>query len=355
MSEPVPTPPQPELTERQRKITEQLNQGDLLGAREGLEEMIVAESPVDGPYHPRLVSARLLLARLNALMGEPAKSEAVLAPLQAIPEDDPTRASVFLNAQILVSAICRSQGRLEEAFSLSGAALDQLDKLAGDPVNPDSFRALVHMIEIAREGQQLQQALDLCVKGIERFQDKVGEAHAHMILLAGSVFLAAEEYDKAREHFEGIMAQLQAQDGMEHELAARAHFFLAQLERDQDNDEKALEHLEACLQILSKGGDPELVVESQQQVLQLRLSEMPAAEGENALAGLLELAARVHGPRSTKAAEVLGSMGYEHRRQGDTLKARGCYETALGIWRSWRHPEDAKIAFLEKTLVELGD
>jgi hypothetical protein len=47
--------------------------------------------------------------------------------------------------------VCRFRGRLEDAFALTGATLESLDAISGDPVNPDSFRALVHLIEIARD------------------------------------------------------------------------------------------------------------------------------------------------------------------------------------------------------------
>jgi len=346
--------PQVELTARQKAVSELLNQGRIDQARDELASMIADEEPTLEPFHERMVSGRLLLARLHALLGEPDAAEQVLAPLQSMPEDHPGRVGVFLNAQILVAALCRFRGRLDDAFALTGATLESLDAISGDPVNPDSFRALVHMIEIARDAQQYQQALDLCGKGIERFQGKVGEAHAHLVLLAGSVFLAAEQYDQAREHFESILQQAIEQAGETHELVVRARQFLAQLESDLDHEPQAIEHLESCLKALANGGDPELVVEIQQRHLQLRLPEIPAEQGLTSLEELRTLAERIHGPRSTKVAEIWASLGYQHRAQGRGVEARRCYESALGIWRSWREPGDIKIATLEETLAQLG-
>lgn len=346
--------PQVELTARQMAVSEMLNQGRVAEARTELASMITDEEPQIGPFHERMVSGRLLLARLHALMGEPDAAEQALSPLQAMPDDHPGRLGVFLNAQILVATICRFRGRMEDAFALTGATLESLDSISGNPVNPDSFRAMVHLIEIARDAQQYQQALDLCGKGIERFQGKVGEAHAHLVLLAGSVFLAAEQYDQAREHFESILQQVLEQGGEGHELVIRARQFLAQLESDLDREPQAIEHLEACLKVLVNGGDPELVVEIQQRHLQLRLSEMPAAEGVKSLEELRQLAERIHGPRSTKVAEIWASLGYQHRQQGQGVDAKRCYESALGIWRSWREPQDVKVTTLEETLAQIG-
>lgn len=353
MSEQPQGVPQPELTARQKLVSELLNQGRLVDARSEIASMIADEEPQIGPFHERMVSSRLLLARLHALLGEPDAVEAVLLPLQAMPDDHPGRVGVFLNAQVLVATVCRFRGRLEEAFALTGATLESLDALSGDPVNPDSFRAMVHLIEIARDASQYQQALDLCGKGIERFQGKVGEAHAHLVLLAGSIFLAAEQYDQAREHFETILQQVLEQAGEGHELVVRARQFLAQLEADQDCEAKAIEHLEACLRVLSQGGDPELIVEIQQRHLLLKLGQMPPEEGLKALDELRVLAERIHGPRSTKVAEIWSSLGYQHRSQGRGVDARKCYESALGIWRSWRESEDPKVTTLEGTLAQL--
>ncbi|MBK8801139.1 MAG: tetratricopeptide repeat protein [Fibrobacteres bacterium] len=354
MSEQPQGVPQIELTARQKAVSELLNQGRIADARTELVSMLADEEPQIGPFHERIVSGRLLLARLHALMGEPDAAEQILSPLQAMPDDHPGRLGVFLNAQILVATICRFRGRLEDAFALTGATLESLDSISGDPVNPDSFRALIHLIEIARDGQQYQQALDLCGKGIERFQGKVGEAHAHLVLLAGSVFLAAEQYDQAREHFEAILQQVLEQGGEAHELAIRARQFLAQLESDLDQDALAIEHLESCLKVLANGGDPELIVEIQQRHLQLRLAEMPAAEGLKSLEELRELAEKIHGPRSTKVAEIWSSLGYQHRQQGQGVDARRCYESALGIWRSWREPDDVKVTTIQETLAQMG-
>ncbi len=221
------------------------------------------------------------------------------------------------------------------------------------PVNPDSFRALLQLVQIAREGQQLQLALDLCAKGIERFQGKVGEAHAHLVLQAGAVFLAAEQYDPAREHFQAILDQVKSQGGETHELVARAHHFLAQLEQELDAPEKALEHLESCLGVLAAGGDPEFVVEAQHQHVQWQLDKMAPQAARESLEALRELSSRVHGPRSPRTAEILGTLGYHHRAQGEGAAARACYEEALSIWKAWRAPEDPKVKVLESILADL--
>jgi len=148
--------------------------------------------------------------------------------------------------------------------------------------------------------------------------------------------------------------QATEQVGEENELVARAHQYLAQLERDQDNDVKALEHLESCVRIIAKGADPEFVVEVEQIRLPILIQEMDTEQALVALDGFRELVVRVHGPRSPKVAEVLSSLGYQHRKQGDGLKARSNYEQALSIWRSWRPEEDARIQTLNGILSELA-
>jgi tetratricopeptide (TPR) repeat protein len=348
------TPPQPELTPAQQRIGALLQEGKLDEARIALLEMIVAEEPVVGRFHERMVQSRFLLARVLALLGEPGKAEEAIGPLQQVPEEDPQRGGIFLNARVLMANLRRNQARYEEAFGLSGAVLDQLDQSAGNPVNPDSFRTILQMVQIALEAGQHQQALDLCAKGIERFQDKVGEAHAHLVLMAGAVFLAAEQYDKAREHFETILKQAVEQVGEENELAVRAHRYLGQLEADLDNEGKAKEHFEKCVQVLSKGADPELIIEVEQHRMPLMLQAMEPSEALQAVSGYLELVARVHGPRSPKVAELLATLGYQHRQSGDLAKAKEIYEVALGIWRAWRPAEDPKIKLLEGILAEIG-
>lgn len=348
------TPPTEELTPAQARITALLQEGNLPEARTALLEMILAEEPGVGVFHGRMVQARMLLARIQALLGEPDRAEETIAPLQQIPETDPQRDAVFLNARVLVANLRRQQARFEEAFGLTGAILDQIDANAPDPVNPDSFRMILQLVQIAREGQQYQQALDLCGKGIERFQGKVGEAHAHLVLAAGAVLMAAEQHDQAREHFESILKQAVEQMGEDNEIAARAHHYLAQLERDLDNDAKALEHLEACVRILANGADPEFVVEVEQIRLPLLVQDMEPEQAIQALGGFRELVSRVHGPRSPKVAEVLSSLGYQHRKQGDGVQAKATYEEALSIWRSWRPAEDARIKTLTGILAEMG-
>lgn len=345
--------PEEQLTPAQQHVSQLLQEGKLDEARVALLEMIVAEEPVLGRFHERMVQSRFLLARILALLGEAQKAEEAIGPLQQVPEDDAQRAGIFLNARVLVANLRRNQGLYEEAFGLTGAVLEQIDA-AGELVNPDSFRTLLQMIQIALEAGQHQQALDLCAKGIERFQEKVGEAHAHFVLLAGSVFLAAEQYDQAREHFEVILKQATEQVGEENELVVRAHRYLGQLEADLDNEDKAREHFEKCVQILSKGADPELIIEVETQRLPLMIEGLETQEALNALGGFAELVARVHGPRTPKVAEVLASMGYQHRRAGDVTKAKEIYSAALGIWRAWRPAEDPKVKLLEGVLAELG-
>lgn len=353
---PTPEVPatEPELTPAQQKVTALLNEGRLPEARTALLEMILAEEPQVGVFHGRMIQSRMLLARVQALLGEPDRAEEAIAPLQQIPETDPQHPSVFLNARVLISNLRRLQARFEEAFGLTGAVLDQIDVLAKDPVNPDSFRTILQMVQIAREGQQYQQALDLCAVGIERFHGKVGEAHAHLVLAAGSVLMAAEQYDQAREHFEVILKQAVEQMGEDNEIAARAHHYLAQLERELDDDAKALEHLEACVRILAKGADPEFVVEVEQIRLPILVQDMEPEQALQALGGFRELVTRVHGPRTPKVAEVLSSMGYQHRKQGNGVQAKATYEEALSIWRAWRPEEDARVKTLTGILAELG-
>jgi tetratricopeptide (TPR) repeat protein len=352
MSQPETAAPAPELTPRQKEISALLESGRLEEGRDALVAMI--EDEAANPHQPNVVGARILLSKVHALLGEPKKAEAALVPLQAIPEEDPQRTMVLINAQGLVSLLCRNQGRMEEAFGLVSGMLQFFDQAVGDPVNPDSFRAILQMVQIAREGQQFQTALDLCAKGIERFQGKVGEAHAHLVLQAGAVFMAAEQYDSAREHFEAILNQVMEQGGEKHELAARAHHFLAQLEQEMDNPAKAVDHMEKCLQILSEGGDPEFVVEVQHQLIQWQQDEMDAQVALDALNALKVLATRVHGPRAPRTAEVVSSLGYHHRKQGEGIKARECYQEALSIWQSWRAPEDPKVTVLQSILSDLS-
>jgi tetratricopeptide (TPR) repeat protein len=344
---------EPVLTERQQRITKLLEEGNLAEAHNDLVAMIVEEEPVDGMYHERLVSARLLLGRVTLLMGEPQRAEQVLAPLQGMPEDDPTRPGVHLNARNLVATICRYQGRMEEAFGLLGANLDLLDQLQ-DPVNPDSFRCIMQMVDVARDAQQYQQAMELCGKGIERFQGKVGEAHAHLILQAGSIFLAGEQYVEARQHIESVLEQVREQTQETNELVIRGEHLLAQLEREQDDEEKARELWERCLQGLSKGGDPETIVDVQQQHLLLVIEKMSDDEALQALTNLCNLIAQVFGPRSPRLAEGLSLLGFHFRKQGKLADAKAAYGDALNILRSWRAAEDPKITILESTLAEIG-
>ncbi len=352
MSQPEQQPQAPELSPRQKEISALLESGKLAEGRDALLAMI-EEVGAATPFHADVVGARVLLAKVHALLGEPKKAEAALVPLQSIPEDDPQRTPVLVNAQGLISVLFRNQGRLEDAFGMTNGMLQFFDQAAGDPVNPDSFRAILQLAQIAREGQQFQTALDVCAKGIERFQGKVGEAHAHLVLQAGAVFLAAEQYDNAREHFEAILKQVVEQGGEKHELAARAHHFLAQLEQEQDAEDKAIEHMEKCLQILSEGGDPEFVVEVQHQLVQWQLDTMDAKVAVEALTSLKMLATQVHGPRSPRVAEVLSTMGYLHRKQGEGALARSCYEEAAAIWKCWRPADDPKVKVLESILADL--
>lgn len=345
---------QPQLSPEQQNVTSLLQQGRLQEACVALLEMIHKAEDASGPYDAMVVQSRLLLARVQGLMGEPDHAEATLEPLHSIPEDNPARESVYLNARILVSLLRRQQGRFEEAFGLAGAVLDQLDATMPDPVNPDAFRTILQLVQIAREAGQYQQAIDLCGKGIERFQGKVGEAHAHMVLAAGQVLLAAEQYDQAREHFDTILKQVAEQVGEENELVVRAHHGLAQLEIELDNETAAMEHLDACVKVLQKGGDPELVVEIEQTRLPLMVAEMEPDMAIQALGGYLGLVARIHGPRSIKAAEVLSSLGYQHRKQGDGVQAKAAYGQALAIWRSWRPEDDARVQTLTGIVAELG-
>lgn len=344
----------PELTPEQKRIASLLQEGKLSEARTALLEWILAAEPGLGVYHPHMVQSRILLGRVQGLLGEPGRAEEAIAPLQQIPDTDPQHAGVFLNARVLMSTLRRLQGRLEESFGLSGAVLDQLDAVAGDPVNPDSFRTILQMVNIAREAGQYQQALDLCAKGIERFQGKVGEAHAHLVLAAGAVLLAAEQMDQAREHFDSILTQATEQVGPESELVARAHHHLAQLELDLDEEAKALEHLEACVKALAKGADPEFVVEVEQIRLPILIRQMEPEAALQALGGFKELVARVHGPRTPKVAEVLSSIGFQRRRQGDLAGARASYQEALEIWSSWRAMDDARIKTLQGVISEIG-
>lgn len=346
--------PESELTAEQKQVTTLMQQGRLEEACVALLDMIHADE-AEKPFHPRAVQSRLLLARLQGLLGEPDHAEATLEPLHAIPEDDPSHGLVNLNARILVSLLRRQQGRYEEAFGLAGAVLDQLDATMPDPVNPDAFRTILQLVQIAREAGQFQQALELCGKGIERFQGKVGEAHAHLVLAAGGVFLAAEQYDHARQHFASILEQLSEQAGEGHELVLRARFGIAQVEHELDDDKAALEQLETCVKTLQQGGvDPELVIEVEQLRLPIVVDSLEPALAVETLLGFHGLVARVHGPRSIKAAEVLCSLGYQHRRQGDGVKAKAAYEKALSIWRSWRPEEDPRVKTLAGIVAELG-
>lgn len=351
MSQPE-QPQAPELTPRQKEISALLESGKLAEGRDALVAMI-EEDGASEPFRSDIVGGRILLAKVHALMGEPKKAEAALVPLQSIPEDDPQRTPVLVNAQGLITVLFRNQGRLEDAFGMTNGMLQFFDQASGDPVNPDSFRAILQLAQIAREGQQFQTALDVCAKGIERFQGKVGEAHAHLVLQAGAVLMAAEQYDNAREHFEAILKQVLEQGGEKHELAARSYHFLAQLEQELDAPEKAIENMEKCVQILSEGGDPEFVVEVQHELVQWQLDKMQPAEAEQALGALRTLAIQVHGPRSPRVAEVLSTTGYFHRKQGEGDKARACYEEAMSIWKCWRAPEDPKIKVLESILADL--
>jgi len=351
MSQPESAPQSPELTPRQKEISALLEAGQLVEGRDALRALIEEEATT--PFHPNVVGARLLLSKVHALLGEPKLAESTLVALQAIPEDDPQRTPVLINAQGLVSLLCRNQARFEEAFGLVNGMLQFFDNAAGDPVNPDSFRAILQMVQIAREGQQFQTALDLCAQGIERFQGKVGEAHAHLVLQAGAIFMASEQYDAAREHFEAILNQVMTQGGEKHELAARANHFLAELEQELDHPEKAIDHMEKCLRILSEGGDPEFVVEVQHQLLQWQLDALDAQVALDALTSLKQMATRVHGPRSPRTAEIVSSLGYHHRKQGQGIEARACYQEALSIWKAWRAPEDPKVAVLESILADL--
>ncbi len=348
MSPSDPTPSPVELTPRQKEISAFLEAGQLGEGRDALVALI--EEEVANPFHPNVIGARLLLSKVHVLLGEPQKAEAILVPLQAIPENDPQRTPILINAQGLVSLIFRNQGRNEEAFALVNGMLQFFDQAVGDPVNPDSFRAILQMVQIAREGQQFQTALDLCAKGIERFQGKVGEAHAHLVLQAGAVLMAAEQYDSAREHFEAILTQVVEQGGDKHELVARAHHLMAQLEQELDAKEKAMGHMEKCLQILSEGGDPEFVVEVQHQWIQWQLDTMEARAAFDSLTALKELSTRVHGPRSPRTAEIVASLGYHHKKQGEGVQARQCYTEALSIWQAWRAPQDPKVTVLESIL-----
>jgi|GEM_PF-2452541 len=344
----------PELSAEQKRVTSLLQEGRLEEACVALLEMIRADE-IGNPFDPRAVQSRLLLARIQSLLGDPIHAEATLEPLQTIPESDPSYASVHLNARILVSLLRRQQGRYEEAFGLAGAVLDQLDATMPDPVNPDAFRTILQLVQIAREAGQYQQALDLCGKGIERFQGKVGEAHAHLMLAAGNILLSAEQYDQAREHFESILKQVGEQVGENHEIVLRARHGLAQLERELDHDKEALEQLEACVQAFQKGGaDPELVIDVEQVRLPILLETMEPEQAIQSLIGFHGLVARVHGPGSIKAAEVLSSLGYQHRKQGDGVKAKAAYGKAISIWRSWRPEDDPRVKTLAGILEELG-
>jgi tetratricopeptide (TPR) repeat protein len=165
--------------------------------------------------------------------------------------------------------------------------------------------------------------------------------------------MAAEQYDAAREHFVAILDQVMTQGGEKHELAARAHHFLAQLEQELDAPEKAIDHMEKCLRILSEGGDPEFVVEVQHQLLQWQLETLDAQVAFDALTSLKQMSSRVHGPRSPRTAEVVSSLGFHHRKQGQGIQARACYQEALDIWKAWRAPEDPKVTVLESILADL--
>jgi tetratricopeptide (TPR) repeat protein len=345
---------QPKLSPEQQNVTTLLQQGRIPEACVALLDMIRAAESARGQYDGEAVQSRLLLARLQGLMGEPAHAEATLDAIRDIPEDNPAHAAVHLNARILLSLLRRQQGRYEEAFGLAGAVLDQLDATMPDPVNPDAFRTILQLVQIAREAGQYQQALDLCSKGIERFQGKVGEAHAHLILAAGQVLLAAEHYEQARDHFVSILDQVMEQAGEENELVIRARHGLAQLECELDNRSGAMEQLDKCVAVLQKGADPELVIEVEQTRLPLLQDGMEPRDAIQALSGFLNLVARVHGPRSIKTAEVLSSLGYQHRRQGDMPLAKSAYEQALSIWRSWRPEDDARVKTLTGIVAELG-
>lgn len=345
---------QPQLSPEQQNVTSLLQQGRLPEACVALLDMVRNAETARGPYDGEAVQNRLLLARIQGLMGEPDHAEATLEAIREIPEDNPAHSAVHLNARILLSLLRRQQGRYEEAFGMAGAVLDQLDATLPDPVNPDAFRTILQLVQIAREAGQYQQALDVCGQGIERFQGKVGEAHAHLVLAAGQVLLAAEQYDQAREHFEAILNQVVEQAGEENELVVRARHGLAQLESELDNGPAALEHLEKCVAVLQKGADPELVIEVEQVRLPLLQEAMEPRDAIQALTGFLNLVSRVHGPRSVKAAEVLSSLGFQHRRQGDVSLAKAAYTQALSIWSSWRPEEDARVKTLTGIVAELG-
>lgn len=344
---------QPALSPAQQNVTNLLQQGRIPEACVALLEMIRGFESANGPYDPEAVQARLLLARLQGLMGEPVHAEATLEAIRDIPEENPAHAAVHLNARILLSLLRRQQGRYEEAFGLAGAVLDQLDASMPDPVNPDAFRTILQLVQIAREAGQYQQALDLCGKGIERFQGKVGEAHAHLVLAAGQVLLAAEQYDQARQHFESILFQVIDQVGEDNELVVRARLGLAQLECELENEKVAIENLDKCVATLQKGADPELVIEVEQTRLPLLRETMEPRDAIKALTGFLNLVARIHGPRSIKTAEVLSSLGYQHRRQGEADLAKSAYGQALSIWQSWRPEDDPKVKTLTGIVAEL--
>ena len=106
MSQPEIAPHMPELTPRQKEISALLESGNLVGGRDALVSMI--EEGAANPFDPNIVGARVLLAKVHALLGEPRKAEAALVPLQAIPEDDPQRTPILINAQGIISQICRS-------------------------------------------------------------------------------------------------------------------------------------------------------------------------------------------------------------------------------------------------------
>lgn len=351
-NEPESIPMPPELQERSRKAQELLDAGNLPEAAQELTALLAGHEEVVGPHHPACLSTRLLLARVLALVGEPDLSEQFLLPLRDLPEDHPAREGVLVEARGIVAQLRRLQGRHEEAFQIAASLLAQFD--AKDPVTPESFRAMVLMAELAREADQYQQALDVCAAGIERFQGKVGEAHAHLLLLAGSVLQSADDLPRAREHFEAILSQASEQLGGQNELSARAHHLLGLLERDEDRPELAVEQLEKCLASLPEQADPELRLETEFQLALLRAADQEPNRAAESLRACRTAVERIHGPRSPRTAEVLAAEGFQLRRGGDLAAARERYEAARSILASWRAPEDAKLQVLEKTLAELA-
>jgi tetratricopeptide (TPR) repeat protein len=253
----------------------------------------------------------------------------------------------------LLTQVLNYQKRYHEAFQIKNL---QIETLNADPQAPPEqmFFCIRQLIEIARDAEQFEPAMSICKQAVTRYQGKHIESHAFLVLLAGTIAQAMEEYDKAFAHYAEVRTVLERDQANDHILSGFTQFYLGTLERDRDQDKLALQHFERTAEILQglgEGADQELFAHNQFQLALLRTEGREPQQVIGNLLACLETHAKVFGPRVPLTAKIHSSLGYHYNHGlADKESAQKHYQMARDIYTQWLGADSVEVAGLNSLL-----